>query len=140
MAVKDAVSSQGIACAWGTTVIEVTSLQYNRSASAEIDITGVDSAATTDPNWSTRRVVVKSTEYGVVDPGEVQLEFVANAAVMLLRDHVGYKRLLSLSNSPAPGGVGPVNVSVNAILSQFSIQSQVGEVVRGNCTFRLTEF
>lgn len=128
----DGLSSHDLECTWGTTSFRVTSLQYSRSASAEVDVTGMDSTAIADPNWSDRRLVFKSTEYGVVDPGEVQLEFIANAGAMLLSNRIGHKDNLSFGNAG-------FSVAVNAILTQFSSQMQVGEFVRGNCTFKLTE-
>lgn len=128
----DGLSSHDLECTWGGTSFRVTSLQYSRSAAAEIDITGMDSTAIADPNWSSRRLVFKSTEYSVIDPGDVQLEFVANSNAMLLANRIGHKDTLSFGNS----GFG---VTVNAILTQFSSQMQVGEFVKGNCTFKLTE-
>jgi len=130
----DGLPSQGLSCTWGVTAFNVTSLQYNASTSGEIDITGMDASVLSDPNWSSRKLVYKSVEYGVVDPGEVQIEFFANASAVLLSNSIGAKRLLSFS-----GEGESFSVSFNAILTQFSVQMQLGEYVKGNCTFKLTE-
>lgn len=127
--------SHGLSCTWGTTSFSVASLQYNESASGEIDVTGMDSGTAVDPNWSARKLVYKSTEYSVIDPGEVQLEFIATAAEMSLSGATGQKRQLTFS-----GATNSFSVTWMAILTQFSAQMQVGEFVRGNCTFKLTEF
>ena len=130
----DGLASQGISCTWGLTSFAVTSLQYSASASAEMDVTGMDAGVVADPNWSDRKLVYKSTEYGVVDPGEVQIEFFANVSAMLLANEIGRKRLLSFSDEN-----NAISVTWNAILTQFSAQMQLGEYVKGNCTFKLTE-
>ncbi len=135
------LSSHGLSCTWGTTSFSVTSLQYNASASGEIDVTFIGSGTAADPNWSSRKLVYKSTEYSVVDPGEVQMEFIANTAAMALPGFVGHKRQLTFQDAPAtPGGTSGFTVTWKGILTQFSAQMQAGEFIRGNCTFKLTEF
>lgn len=126
-------ATTGLECTWGTFSFNVKSLSYSRSAAAEIDITGMDSSAITDPNWTNRRLVVKSTEYSVIDPGEVQLEFVTNAAGLTLSNFIGRKDKLTFKTDE-------FEVTSQAILTQFSVQMQVGEFVTCNCTFKLTDF
>ena len=133
------LSSQGLSCKWGLTSFLVTSLQYSTSASAEMDVTGMDAGVVADPNWSDRKLVYKSTEYAVVDPGEVQIEFIANPSAVLLANEVGRKRELTFEKSDDEQDPGAFSVTWNAILTQFSTQMQLGEYVRGNCTFKLTE-
>lgn len=132
MPTVDVLASHGLTATWGATSFAPTSLQHSTSASGEIDITGMDSSVLTDQNWSSRKLVYKSTEYSVVDPGEVQMEFIANADAILLVNDIGRKRELSFGNDS-------FTVTWNAILTQFSTQMQIGEYVRGNCTFKLTE-
>jgi len=125
-------ATNGLECTWAGFRFAVRSLSYSRSASAEVDITCMDSSAETDSNNSTRRLAVKSVEYGIVDPGEVQLEFLASAAGLTLSNLIGRKSELSFSTDE-------FEVASQAILTQFSSQMQVGEFITCNCTFKFTE-
>lgn len=125
-------ATAGLECTWGTYTLNVKSLSYSRSAAAEIDITGMDSSLITDDNWSNRKLVIKSTEYSVIDPGEVQLEFTTNAFGLTLSGWIGKKNELKFKTDE-------FEVASKAILTQFSMQMQVGEFVTCNCTFKFTE-
>jgi hypothetical protein len=121
--------SQGIDLSWGTTVIRVTSFSYSRSAQNEVDVTGMSSPAYIDPNNTNNKRSVKEVEYGLIDPGEVQCEFVGPSTFNL--SSIGCKAPMSitgLSNAP----------SQQAYLTNISIQAKAGELVTGSCTFRLT--
>lgn len=126
-------ATKGLECTWAGFTFEVKSLSYSRSAAAEIDITCMGSAVETDSNNSTRKLVVKSVEYGIVDPGEVQLEFVTNVTGLTLSGFIGRKSELKFNTDE-------FEVASQAVLTQFSSQMQVGEFVTCNCTFKFTEF
>lgn len=125
-------ATSGLACTWAGFTFAVRSLSYSRSASAEVDITCMDSSAETDASNSTRRLTVKSVEYGIIDPGEVQLEFQTNATGLGLRNLIGRKSELKFKTDE-------FEVASQAILTQFSMQMQVGEFITCNCTFKFTE-
>lgn len=104
-------------------------MQYSRSASGEIDMTHMDSEMFTDPQNSTRKLLKKSTTFGIIDPGELTIEFFGPGGFN--ENAIGQKALLSVvgvDNSP----------SCQAILTQISTQVAAGELLKGNCTFRLT--
>lgn len=121
--------SQGINLSWGSTQIRVTSLSYSRSAQNEVDVTAITSPAYVDPNNSSNKRAVKEVEYGLIDPGELQCEFVGPSTFNV--SSIGCKNLITvmgLSNAP----------SQQAYLTNMSIQAKAGELVTGSCTFRLT--
>jgi hypothetical protein len=90
------------------------------------------STAETDASNSTRKLAVKSVEYGIIDPGEVQLEFQTNVTGLGLSNLIGRKSELIFKTDE-------FTVQTQAILTQFSMQMQVGEVITCNCTFKFTE-
>jgi len=125
-------ASKGLECTWAGFMLNVKSLSYSRSASAEVDITCMDSSAQTDEKNSTRRLTVKSVDYGIIDPGEVQLEFLTGANGLTLSSLIGRKSELKFKTDE-------FEVASQAILTQFSMQMQVGEFITCNCTFKFTE-
>lgn len=120
--------SQGVTLKWAGEEIIVTSLSYSRSASAEVDVTGMDSTAYTDPKNSNNKRVVKEVEFGIIEPGELQCEFVGPSTFD--ESKIGCKGTLSV------GGLDNA-VSGNAYLTNVQIQARAGESVTGSCTFRL---
>ena len=125
-------ATKGLECTWAGFTLGVKSLSYSRSASAEVDITCMASTAETDASNSTRKLAVKSVEYGIIDPGEVQLEFQTNVTGLGLSNLIGRKSELIFKTDE-------FTVQTQAILTQFSMQMQVGEVITCNCTFKFTE-
>jgi hypothetical protein len=126
----EVVESQGITVRWGGVNIVVTGIRYNRSAAGEVDVTGIRSFAWTDAANSDNRRVVKEVEYSVIDPGEVECDFVGPSTFD--ESWVGNRRLLTISGlDNAPSGV-------QAYLTNLSIQARAGELVTGSCTFRLS--
>lgn len=123
-------SSHGITLSWGTTNIGVTSMQYSRSAAAEIDTTGFTNTINQDPDNTDRKYIVRSVDYAVVDPGELSCEFYGPGGFN--ENFLGIKRVLSLTGLTT----GP---STQAVLTQISTQLAVGDLIKGSCTFRLSD-
>lgn len=128
-----AVGCQDITLRWGTTDIGVTSMQYSRSAAGEIDITAMSSEVVTDPNNTTHKLVKKSVDYGVIDMGELSCEFYGPGEFN--ESLVGTRRSLTVG-----GAVSATFSSVQAYLTQVSTQIAAGDLVKGSCTFKLSEF
>jgi hypothetical protein len=125
-----ATAAQGITITWNGFTIIATSVSYNRQAQGEVDITSMESTVQTDKNNSNRRVVRKSVEFAVVDLGEVNIEFVGPGGFN--DTFIGMKSELSIT--------GAANFPVHqAFLTALSVQASAGELVRGNCTFRLSD-
>jgi len=124
-------SSHGVNLTWGTTVIHVTSMQYSRSAAAEVDTTGFDNTVYQDPQNTNRKMLVKSVDYAIVDPGELSCEFYGPGGFD--ETLLGLKRSLSVQ-----GGVAN-SPSGWAVLTQISTQMAVGDLIKGSCTFKLSD-
>lgn len=150
MAWPKAVAAQGIKITWGTTEIIATSVSYNRQAQGEIDITSMESSVLTDQENTNRRTVKKSIEFAVVDHGELNLEFVGPGGFN--ETHIGLKKKLVITGSGSGISISTgsgVQVTgnpaenfptgVQAFLTAISVQASAGELVRGNCTFRLSD-
>ena len=141
--------ASGVTLSWGTTQIIATAISYNRQALGEIDLTSMESAVINDPNNTNRKLIKKSVEFGVIDHGELSVEFFGPGGFN--DTHIGTKRTLSLSGSGtgfsvAPGGIGIIGSAVEngpngveAFLTACSVQASAGELVRGTCTFRLSD-
>lgn len=123
--------AQGINVSWGGTEITVTAVSYSRSAEAEIDATSMyDSIVWIDNNNTENRRLVRDVQYGIVDYGEVQCEFIGPSTFD--ESKVGTKNNLTISGlDVAPSGIP-------AYLKSLSIQAKAGELVSGSCTFRLS--
>ena len=123
-------AAQGVSLFWGLTQIIATSISYSRSAEAEIDVTSIDSTIYVDPNNSSNKRLEKTVEYGMVDLGEVQCEFIGPSTFD--ETWIGAKNQLTINGlDAAPSGT-------QAYLKNSSIQAKAGELVTGSCTFRLT--
>lgn len=131
MAFTAAVGCQGLTLKWGTTDIGVTSLKYSGSAAAEIDITGVDGTIITDTENTNRKLIKKTIDYAVIDMGEVSCDFFGPGEfdAKLL----GSKRLLKLDGNTS------IVFSVQAFLTQISLDIAAGDLVKGSCTFKLSD-
>lgn len=130
MAFTAATSCQGVTLNFGAySGIGVISMQYSRSASGEIDLTHMGSEMVTDPQNSGRKLLKKSTSFGIIDPGELTIEFYGPGGFD--ENAIGQKATLSIA------GVDK-SPSCQAILTQISTQIAAGDLVKGNCTFKLT--
>jgi hypothetical protein len=121
----------GLTLTWGNIKITATSFNVSSGAESEVDVTGIDaSAVVTDPNNTQRKLIKKSVDYSVIDLGELSCEFFGHGA--LTQTHlIGTKRDLTIS------GAG-LQASAKAYLTSVGTQFAAGELVRGNCTFRLS--
>lgn len=126
------VSSQGITLQWGSHVIGVTRLSYSKSASEEIDISSFLSNHYTDPGNSDRRVLIKDVDYAVQDKGEITCDFFGPG-------NFGWQDVGMMKNIYINGLAGYGNLG-NAYLTQCSTEVVAGDLVRGTCTFKLTNF
>lgn len=149
MAWPEAVAASGISITWGTTEIIATSVSYNRQAQGEIDITSMESVTLQDKQNSSRYLIKKSIEFAVIDHGELNIEFVGPGGFN--ETHIGLKNAMKITGSGrgftiGPGGRSTIGspaenfpTGVQAFLTALSVQASAGELVRGNCTFRLSD-
>lgn len=107
-----AVSSQGLTFTFGGTTLSVTNVSVNESQDL-IDATDLGVA----PN--DRRVYVG----GFASDAEVQIEYFGD--------------ILTSGTSGALAISGPVSYSGTATVSSSSVSASVGDLVRGNATFRV---
>lgn len=123
-------TASGITLTWGSTTISATSISYSRSAPSEIDVTSMSSAVYADPENSSRKMVHKSVEYGVIDHGELTVEFFGPGRFG--PTSIGQKKMLTVAGlDNAPSGIF-------AFLTSLSVQGKAGELITGTCTFRLS--
>lgn len=107
-----AVSSQGLTFTFGGSTLSVTNVSINESQDL-VDATDLGVA----PN--DRRIYIG----GFASDAEVQIEYFG-----------------SLLTSGASGSLtisGPISYSGNATVSTSSVTASVGDLVRGNATFRV---
>lgn len=130
MSFTSVTTCQGITLNWGGTTIGVTRLSVSRSSPSETDVTGISAAWRSDPNFSDRKVVYKELEYGVVDQGEISCDFFGPGTFDQTK--LGMKAQLTIS------GYTPA-VSMPAYLTQLSTEVVAGDLIRGSCTFKLSE-
>ena len=107
-----AVSSQGLTFTFGGTTLSVTNVSVNETQDL-IDATDLGVA----PN--DRRIYVG----GFASDAEVQIEYFGNILTS------GISGALSIS--------GPISYSGTATVSSSSVSASVGDLVRGNATFRV---
>ena len=127
MAFTTVLSSQGITLSWGTTNIGVTRMSYSGSAAGEIDITSLSSTFVTDPGFSNHKLIKKDVDYSVIDLGELSCDFFGPCGFGI--NLLGTQRTLSVSG---------LSLSSPAFLTAISHEVAVGELVRGSCTFKLS--
>lgn len=128
MAFTTELQSQGIVLNWGSTSIGVTRMSYSGSAAGEIDITSMsDSTYVTDPNFSNHKLMKKSVDFAVIDLGELSCDFFGPEGFGI--DLLGTQRTLSVDG---------LNLSSPAFLTAISSEVVAGELVRGSCTFKLS--
>jgi hypothetical protein len=123
------IGAQGITLRWGTTGIGVTRMQYNKSAAAEIDTTGMNATVYQDANNTSRKFVRKSVDYAVVDLGELSCDFYGRGGFD--ESQVGGRNAISIDGLTA-------FQSQQAYLTQISTEVVAGDLIRGSCTFRLS--
>jgi hypothetical protein len=131
MAWPVAAAAAGIKIKWGTTEIIATNISYSRQAQSEVDMTSMESTVEVDSENTDRKRVRKSVEFVVMDHGEVTIEF---ASPCDFNDtHIGLKKTLTVT--------GALNFPTGkqAFLTAISVQAAAGDLVRGNCTFRLSD-
>lgn len=138
------ITSHGATFAWGTYTFQVTSLQVSASAGSEIDITSMSSEVVSDPQNSSRKMIVPdydaavSARYG----SEMSIEFFASSDITATNyfDVVGSKRAFTLTLPGGEGTAGSGTFSINktAILTQMSLGAATGEYVKGSASFRVT--
>jgi hypothetical protein len=121
------LSSQGIVLHWGSADIGVTRLSYSGSSAGEIDITSMGSTSVTDPNFSNHKLMKKSVDYSVIDLGEISCDFFGPCGFDI--DDLGTQRSLSVDG---------LNLTSPAFLTAMSTEVVAGELVRGSCTFKLS--
>ena len=113
------------------------SIKRSVSSATEVDVTGMNSTITSDPNNTDRKMIWKEVESCVADPGEVSVDFWAVAEDLYgLPDAVGYKKLLQVKHVDT----GAVLLSYRCILTKVDLDANVGEYVRGSVTFRLSGY
>lgn len=130
----DAVPASGVTMSWNGFSFQPTSISYQRSAAGEIDCTGIDDEQVKDKKNTGRFLIKKRVDFGVIDPGELTIEFVGPPS--LNESQIGLKDTLRVS---AAKGLDNCPDNVKAILTSVSAQAQAGELVRGSATFRLTD-
>lgn len=92
-----------------------------------------------DPNNTNRKIVRRQVDFGVRDVGEVSFDFVADTTSVGLEGLIATRRSVSFS-SVSSGGVGAFTLSSpHAFLTSVSYQAQVGDLVRGSLTFKLSD-
>lgn len=127
MAFTTELSSQGITLKWGTTEIGVTRMSYSGSSAGEVDITSMNSTMITDSNNTDHKLLKKEIDYSIIDLGEVTCDFFGPPGFNI--DLLGTRNNLSVSG---------LNLSAPAFLTGISSEVVVGELVRGTCTFKLS--
>ncbi len=139
------VSSQGVSCSWGDVTMTATSVQFQQAAAAEYDITGFDARITADPGNTCHFLVTKSVDYAVIEPGELNVDFIANMSALGLTSKIGLSKLVTFKQQPSSGGSALIqsapsfNITATAFLTSISLNAQVGQFITGNCTFKLSD-
>lgn len=130
--------SAEVTLSWGSIQLDVTSVQYSQSAAAEVDITsmgvvgGLADTVIEDEEDDRHRLVVKSIDYGVLDPGQISIEYFDLG--QLREEHVGKKRRLVVVGSPEDSA--PQRF---AFLTDRGSQYKVGEFVMATATFKFSD-
>lgn len=138
MAFTAVSTCQGITLQWGDHIIGVTGMQYSRSAAGEIDITSMSSTIYPDSSNTSRALVRKSIDYSVVDMGELSCEFFGTGS--LDETHIGCLKDLSVVGlASTDGGDVRTLTAIKAYLTQVSTQIVAGDLVKGSCTFKLSD-
>lgn len=121
------LSSQGITLSWGDTEFGVTSMRWSGSAASEIDITSMGSETVADEDYSTHVLVKKAIDFAVIDLGELSCEFFGPGG--FTTDQIGSQKTLTVNGT---------NLSAPAFLTGMSQEIVAGELVKGSCTFKLS--
>jgi hypothetical protein len=111
-------------------------MQYNHAASGEIDMTSMSSTIYTDNNNSNHVMVRKCVDYSIVDMGELSCEFYGTGGFD--ESFVGTYNDLTVSGIGGDGLVVQPN-GIRAYLTQVSTQIEAGGLVKGSCTFKLSD-
>lgn len=135
-------SSHCLKLYWGGSVFYANSIKRSASSASEVEVTGMNSTITSDPNNTDRKMIWKEVESCVVDPGEVTVDFfAASRDFYRLPDAIGNKRLLVVKERSTSGVELPtVLLSYQCILTKVDFDANVGEYVRGSVTFRLSGY
>lgn len=134
----DPTPSAGVTLTWGSIQLDVTSISFSQSAAAEIDITsmgvvgGLADTVIEDEEDDRHRLVVKSIDYAVLEPGQLSIEYFDQG--QLNETHVGKKRKLV--------AVGSSEDSIPqrfAFLTERGGQYKVGEFVMATAVFKFSD-
>jgi hypothetical protein len=87
----------------------------------------MESTSAVDPNFSTHKLMKKSVDYSVIDLGEISCDFFGPHGFDI--EDLGTQRTLSVSG---------LSLSSPAFLTAMSSEVVAGELVRGSCTFKLS--
>jgi hypothetical protein len=102
-------------------------MSYSGSAAGEVDITSMNSVYVADPNFSNHKLIKKDIDFSVIDLGELSCDFFGpgefNTSLL------GTQRNLTVT---------ALGMSAPAFLTAMSSEVVVGELVRGSCTFKLS--
>ena len=135
------VSSQGVRLRFGLTAndeIDVISISTTASAEGEIDITGMNAHTLQDNANTGNKVVIREVDYGVIDLGEIQVEFFGPSATA---GWLGMKRQVSIVGGGA-GATPQLNTTFGkvtyGIVTNVSTQIVAGDLVKGTLTLRLS--
>jgi hypothetical protein len=83
-----------------------------------------------DPQNTSRRVLIKDVDYAICDKGEITCDFFGPGGLGI--DSLGMVKDISIAG--LYGGLGL------AYLTQISTEVVAGDLVKGTCTFKLTNF
>ena len=141
---KDPLASQGVTLKWGTVTFTAVSVQYSASVAGEMDITSMSSRMVADTQYPNRKLVMRSVDYSVVDPGELSIEFISTTNdFSVVTSSIGMQKVLRFEKpNEAQTGLASgsaFSVTAHAFITQYGYQAQVGDFIRGSCTFKLSD-
>ena len=129
------IDTQGMTASWGGIALGgLVSVERSGSAAGEVDTTSTISPIVTQA--SGKKIVAKTVRFGVVDYGELSIEFFTQG-VTLNKDYLGDERTLTISKTGT--ACDPlVFTSSKAALASMSYQAQVGGLIKGSAKFKLS--
>jgi len=139
-------SPQGCTFTWGTTALDVTSLQVNASHSGgEIDITSMSSEVVTDAEDQNRRLIVRDVDYweSAKYGTDVSVDFFAKSSQFQSNwffSSIGKKKRLTVTipSNSYYGNQSFTFLDKTAALTAVTLGASVGELVKGSATFKIS--